>query len=106
MPIKTIDWNIAVRIRSLLLVALLRSAQVLLAQRLGCAGEPAVDDRFTQRSLRYDAELDQRFQAIIEKHPFLAKYLAHRGLYQLSKKLAVGLDEIKNFCVWGNHLLQ
>lgn len=27
----------------------------------------------------------------------------NRGLYQLAKKLNVGLDEISNFCVWGNH---
>jgi malate dehydrogenase len=26
-----------------------------------------------------------------------------RGLYQLSKKLGVTLDDIKNFCIWGNH---
>ena len=27
----------------------------------------------------------------------------NRGLHQLSKKLGVTIDDIKNFCVWGNH---
>lgn len=27
----------------------------------------------------------------------------NRGLYQLAKKFNVHLEEIKNFCVWGNH---
>ena len=26
-----------------------------------------------------------------------------RGIYQLSKKLDKSIDEIKNFCIWGNH---
>ena len=27
----------------------------------------------------------------------------NRGLYQLSKKFGVGLSDVRNFCVWGNH---
>ena len=27
----------------------------------------------------------------------------NRGLYQLAKKFNVELDEVKNFCIWGNH---
>lgn len=47
----------------------------------------------------------QHFAPDLPKENFTAMTrLDHdRGLYQLSKKLGVSLDQIKNFCVWGNH---